>query len=742
MSNPNDTSDTAAMGDHNNLGDEIQKSFKSLRKLMGMEPEEVMDEIIETENGNMEVSFATARPIVAFTSLRRLVDERTPFCMPSTNKKPKLSAIKTATRGVYDDSDREDDDHKDACSLLFADAGNVPSSPSLFRGGTHTPPISPILKTPDSDEKPSQVSRSILPELEETAAPSSKQEEPIQVETVDSDDEDGDDSQVEEQAPPATPTPHIMDKQTKPQRSIRTALCVYVAILTLLMGVFFGRLYQLNKLDHFVSQVKYGNMDSHQLKITMSEVTGTQDFDFNQHCADMGRKAKATYSAIQMQLQRGADKVVSQLQVWQLEIMERSKSFQDLLGTAWESVTVKNTVGDVHLERFHNKKAEVEIALMQLRSEVARYYDETSKAVRLKLETAMESEKTALLKQKWTEVLAAVVTYYEESDLRAYLQPSDIFAKEEVASDTCASAPVFDDETASHNEEAVDNDDVDSEGDKDIRDIQSDDEVHQMQEDIVMAEGSEEMIDAPSDVEGAQIEPEEVKIPLHADKVNGDDVVVTERVTMEVQEDIFVDGSNAASTASSSDESVEEAEFNDVVADEPSMTESIANEEEDTAVSDDDDVIEVAASQPQPEIDDEPFVNQYEETSPAHKEDGDQPQNDVIMAQMEPRDDVDTLDRTEEEIEKAKEEGAMVEEADNSNEETPIKTAKTTRKPLRKKIQNALRNIFGLKSDEEIQNEQELERIQVELDSILKNVSRRDRPWHSQQVPPSSPGSL
>jgi hypothetical protein len=103
---------------------------------------------------------------------------------------------------------------------------------------------------------------------------------------------------------------------------------------------------------------------------------------------------------------------------------------------------------------------------------------------------------------------------------------------------------------------------------------------------------------------------------------------------------------------------------------------------------------------------------------------------------------VDTLDRTEKEIEKAKEEGAMVEEADNSNEETPIKTAKTTRKPLRKKIQNALRNIFGIKSDEEIQNEQELERIQGELDSILKNVSRRDRPWHSQQVPPSSPGSL
>jgi hypothetical protein len=158
MSNPNDTSDTAAMGDHNNLGDEIQKSFKSLRKLMGMEPEEDMDEIIETENGNMEVSFATARPIVAFTSLRKLVDERTSFCMPSTNKKPKLCAIKTATRGFYDDSDREDDDHKDACSLLFADAGNVPSSPSLFRGGTHTPPISPILKTPDSDEKPSQVS--------------------------------------------------------------------------------------------------------------------------------------------------------------------------------------------------------------------------------------------------------------------------------------------------------------------------------------------------------------------------------------------------------------------------------------------------------------------------------------------------------------------------------------------------------------------------------------------------------
>ncbi|KAL3918799.1 MAG: hypothetical protein SGARI_007363, partial [Bacillariaceae sp.] len=269
----------------------LHKSFKSLRRLMGIEPEEEEEAasvIMEaTAEGNMEVSFATARPDFTFTSLRKLVDERASFCMPSSsssssskkNASRKPRVIKTS-RGVYYDSDREEEDDDDD-DLLFVDR-NLPSSPSLFRGGA-SPPISPILKTTDSDD--AKISRSILPELEATEKPSNVINNNIDTveESEEDDDEEDNDSHVQEQSPPATPTPRSSDddkQQKKSSRgsssSLRTILCVFLAIFLLAVGGFFGRLYQLNKLDHFVAQVKDGTMDTDEFKLIATEVTGTQ----------------------------------------------------------------------------------------------------------------------------------------------------------------------------------------------------------------------------------------------------------------------------------------------------------------------------------------------------------------------------------------------------------------------------------------------------------------------------------
>jgi hypothetical protein len=161
--------------------DDIHNSFQSLRRLIGMDDDEHHHHDNYNNNNNDMISCAShpddvvvRPPSVTFSSLRKLLDGGTSFCLPSAEKMRRSCSKSISNnnnnnngnhhtpRDVYDDSETDDDGNdKVECSDVRSSSLLVPDSsssirrptPSSFTSSTATPTdanfSSPTTTTPD-----------------------------------------------------------------------------------------------------------------------------------------------------------------------------------------------------------------------------------------------------------------------------------------------------------------------------------------------------------------------------------------------------------------------------------------------------------------------------------------------------------------------------------------------------------------------------------------------------------------
>jgi hypothetical protein len=137
-----------------NLGDGVDihnNSFESLRRLIGMDDQQcnegddnddINNDMISHTSHTDDTTPPARPPSVTFSSLRKLVDSGTSFCLPSAEKM-RRSCSKSVNnndtnhqtpRGVYDDSETEDGDNgNDDCDNVLSSSLLLPPESSIIR---------------------------------------------------------------------------------------------------------------------------------------------------------------------------------------------------------------------------------------------------------------------------------------------------------------------------------------------------------------------------------------------------------------------------------------------------------------------------------------------------------------------------------------------------------------------------------------------------------------------------------
>ena len=94
--------------------------------------------------------------------------------------------------------------------------------------------------------------------------------------------------------------------------------------------------------------------------------------------------------------------------------------YVDEIGT-----TVSSTIGEENIELFNNKVAEIELVFTNLRSNLTKYYNESTKNFESTINTAVTSEYISIINQTWSDVQGNISLLYEESRLKQYVQSSN-----------------------------------------------------------------------------------------------------------------------------------------------------------------------------------------------------------------------------------------------------------------------------------------------------------------------------
>ncbi|KAG7362306.1 hypothetical protein IV203_025972 [Nitzschia inconspicua] len=454
MSNNTNGNNDRTEDSFNPVSDEIHKSFRHLRRMIGMEPPE---DINDSDTGTM----TNNRPpptTVAFASLRKLVDGGSTFCLPSAEKmkrsctkpsttvrSPQRSTSSTTTatnRGDYDDSETEDDVPPSPHLFVPPQSGTSPA-PSLAQRSTwSSTPEESSRTTPDLfhphefvalfqqrnraspvkniDVSPiPHVSESVIVEEEEEAEKDDDEEDEdgkiqsvsrsIFRELENEDDNkmasDGEeDSSEVAQAPPTDVKIENEEKvatttSSTTAYSLTTKLVILLSFLWLaLLGGFVIRLHQTDNLHTFLNHVKDGSMDSATFKNLVAKVTGTQHVNIiTQHYVDLEIKLQTAYTASQLQLQQNLEEMLQMLEEYKLKTLGVMYDYHRSAGHAWNATSTEFYNHYADLERTMNVTLALEM-YMEMNTVAQEYIESATRRMKERLHSIeLPSNVTSLM---------------------------------------------------------------------------------------------------------------------------------------------------------------------------------------------------------------------------------------------------------------------------------------------------------------------------------------------------------